>query len=63
MYDDVNEFFWRYDALVRVLPPEVEPERDDEETDYIGVPKNMARLSRDARMYEHFRSFLKNATA
>lgn len=63
MYDDVNEFFWRYDALVRVLPPEVEPERSDEDANYIGVPKEMAGLSRDARMYEHLRSFLKNATA
>lgn len=63
MYDDVNEFFWQYDRLVRLLPPEEEPDRGEEETDYVGVPRNMKNLSRDARMYEHLRSFMSRAMA
>ena len=61
MYDDVNEFFWQYDRLVRLLPPEKEPARTADETDFIGVPAEMAELSRDERMYEHLRSVLGRA--
>ena len=55
MYDDVNEFFWRYDRLVKLLPPDKEPVRSEGDADFVGVPAQMAGLSRDERMYEHLR--------
>ena len=59
MYDDVNEFFWRYDRLVKLLPPDKEPVRSEGDADFVGVPAQMAGLSRDERMYEHLRSFMR----
>ena len=62
MYDDVNEFFWRYERMSRILPPDTQGERPEDDADFVGVPETMASLPRESRMYEHLRSVLQRAS-
>ena len=66
MYDDVNEFFWLRERFKAVLPPEDghagAPAPGDEETSgWVGVPEAMRGLPVEARMYAHFRAYMRAA--